>query len=296
MTNAKGTLIAYATDSGSTASDNPNESNGLFTKHFLTALDKPLNQRELFHNIRKGVNDESNGRQLPYLNDGTIGDFFFTVSDIIYQKSEVKFQNIAPSKFSLTINSTPSDAKVQITNIKPKYYDGIKLKKGIYNIKVSKEGYITKIGHIKLKGHVSLSITLEKEIIPIKRQKSNTQDIWRDNNTGLIWQVPIDSKQYTGEDAKQYCKNLSLGGYTNWRLPTLNELRSIKTANSYKNPYSSTDKVYIKKQLLKSMNMKDSRFLSSTVYYPPKTTYINFYYGFDSQGYLDGTYHIRCVR
>ncbi len=79
MSNAKGTLIAYATDSGSTASDNPNEKNGLFTKHFLKALDEPLNQREFFHKIRMSVYKASGDKQLPYLNDGTIGDFYFSV-------------------------------------------------------------------------------------------------------------------------------------------------------------------------------------------------------------------------
>ena len=143
MQNAKGTLIAYATDSGSTASDNSNEKNGLFTKHFLKALDEPLNQREFFHKIRMGVYKASGDKQLPYLNDGTIGDFFFTVSDTIYEKSKVSFNNIAPTLFTLTINTTPYNAKVSITNIKPKYYDGIKLKKGKYSIKVSKNGYIT---------------------------------------------------------------------------------------------------------------------------------------------------------
>jgi len=79
MANAEGTIISYATASGSVASDNPMETNGLYTKHLLKALDEPLNQRELFHQVRKNVYEESNKTQRAYLNDGTIGDFFFTL-------------------------------------------------------------------------------------------------------------------------------------------------------------------------------------------------------------------------
>ncbi len=45
--------------------------------------------------------------------------------------------------YRLEIAAFPVDAKVQIMNIKPKYYDGIQLKKGTYRIRVSKDGYKT---------------------------------------------------------------------------------------------------------------------------------------------------------
>ncbi len=46
-------------------------------------------------------------------------------------------------KYSLIVRAYPSNARIQIMNIKPVYYDGIKLKKGRYDIRVSKSGYIT---------------------------------------------------------------------------------------------------------------------------------------------------------
>jgi hypothetical protein len=90
MPNAKGTLIAYATSAGDVAKDNVNGRNGLYTKHFLKYLKSSnLNQREFFHKIRQGVYNESGQDQLPYLNDGTIGDFYFKVdTNINYTKKE----------------------------------------------------------------------------------------------------------------------------------------------------------------------------------------------------------------
>lgn len=40
-----------------------------------------------------------------------------------------------------------------------------------------------------------------------------------DNVTGLIWQK-VDGGEMTIENAPTYCSSLTLGGYTNWRLPT----------------------------------------------------------------------------
>jgi hypothetical protein len=46
-------------------------------------------------------------------------------------------------KYPLTVKTVPSDARVMIMNIKPKYYDGIRLVKGKYKIRVVKKGYMT---------------------------------------------------------------------------------------------------------------------------------------------------------
>ena len=50
---------------------------------------------------------------------------------------------VAPSRssYSLEINVSVPDARVRIMNIRPKYHDGIKLKKGDYLIAVDKPGY-----------------------------------------------------------------------------------------------------------------------------------------------------------
>ncbi len=48
-----------------------------------------------------------------------------------------------------------------------------------------------------------------------------------DENTGLTWvTIPTDGKM-TWDEAVEYCENLTLGGYDDWRLPTAEELFSI---------------------------------------------------------------------
>ncbi len=50
--------------------------------------------------------------------------------------------------------------------------------------------------------------------------------IIEDNLTGLVWQMD-DSATTTWEQALDYCENLTLATFTNWRLPNIKELVSI---------------------------------------------------------------------
>jgi len=80
--NAKGLFVAYATEAGSVASDNKKGRNGLFTKHLLSSIDKPgANLAAVFKDARRGVFEESNGRQSPGVYDQTLGEFYFTLPD-----------------------------------------------------------------------------------------------------------------------------------------------------------------------------------------------------------------------
>ncbi|GAP75598.1 MULTISPECIES: carboxypeptidase-like regulatory domain-containing protein [Pseudoalteromonas] len=50
---------------------------------------------------------------------------------------------VKPEITQLTVNTTPSDSRVRIMNIRPKYHDGIELQPGEYEVEVSKPGYET---------------------------------------------------------------------------------------------------------------------------------------------------------
>ena len=46
-------------------------------------------------------------------------------------------------KYHFTVNATPSDARIRIMNIGPKYRPGILLAAGRYDVEVSKPGFVT---------------------------------------------------------------------------------------------------------------------------------------------------------
>jgi hypothetical protein len=48
-----------------------------------------------------------------------------------------------------------------------------------------------------------------------------------DPATGLMWQKASAPGTHTWDEALSYCANLSLGGFSDWRLPTLAELYAL---------------------------------------------------------------------
>ena len=50
---------------------------------------------------------------------------------------------------------------------------------------------------------------------------------WTDPSTGLLWQDPLFVERRTWDSAISACAALRLEGYDDWRLPTLDELRSL---------------------------------------------------------------------
>jgi formylglycine-generating enzyme required for sulfatase activity len=75
---ADGAYIAFAAAPGQVASDNPNQRNGLFTKHLRQALEQPgLSINDVFDQVRERVYRESANGQRPFSTTGLIGRFAF---------------------------------------------------------------------------------------------------------------------------------------------------------------------------------------------------------------------------
>ena len=58
-------------------------------------------------------------------------------------------------------------------------------------------------------------------------QQGNSGDTWTDPTSGLTWQVSPPTDRYDWYEAKSYCDSLSLGGHSDWHLPTIGELRTL---------------------------------------------------------------------
>jgi len=56
----------------------------------------------------------------------------------------------------------------------------------------------------------------------------DSDKVWLDESTGLLWQVEYCSPGYVPWHwAMRSCEELVLNGYSDWRLPTISELRSL---------------------------------------------------------------------
>ncbi|GAB5398796.1 MAG: hypothetical protein Aureis2KO_03810 [Aureisphaera sp.] len=74
----------------------------------------------------------------------------------------------------------------------------------------------------------------------INNFSNNNDGTIMDNATGLMWQQADDGNTYDWENALSYAENLTLGGYSDWRLPNAKELQSIvdytRSPNSTSSP------------------------------------------------------------
>ncbi|MBN1414807.1 MAG: caspase family protein [Bacteroidales bacterium] len=89
MNAPRGTLIAYATSPGNTASDGSGK-NGLYTSAILESIVIPdLTIIQMFQNVRNIVVKKSNNQQIPWESTSLTGDFYFNRSEPPVEKVPV---------------------------------------------------------------------------------------------------------------------------------------------------------------------------------------------------------------
>lgn len=98
-----GSLIAYATSPGNTASDGTGK-NGLYTESLLNYIGDPdLNVLQVFQQTRKTVREKTNGEQVPWESTSLVDDFYFNQSEskiisVVLEKAENSEENLTISK------------------------------------------------------------------------------------------------------------------------------------------------------------------------------------------------------
>jgi len=91
--------------------------------------------------------------------------------------------------------------------------------------------------------------------------QNNSNGTVTDLNTGLMWQEVPSSENFTWQEAVDYCIELELGGYDDWRIPSCKELYSISDFDSGW-PYLNT--TYF--SLASGQVTKDEQYWSSDYY------------------------------
>jgi len=146
--------------------------------------------------------------------------------------------------------------------------------------------------------------------------RSSTKEVVTDNVTGLMWQdneeVITIKKPYitqtnynagnysdtSGDTAATYCKNLTLGGYSDWRMPTIEEMVSLV------NP--GYDILYFEHPDFKPLIDLTFKYLRIDTFYwsiptihdvPEHVFLINFQYFYNRYGAnISSLQSVRCVR
>jgi hypothetical protein len=121
-----------------------------------------------------------------------------------------------------------------------------------------------------------------------KDGRDDSKQVVYDSKTNLMWQDDESAKSVTKnwQGAIEYCQNLNFAGYSDWRLPRLEELRTIVDKNN-----SPTIKSEFK-------NTASDGYWSSTPNsrYSDYAWYIYFRGGSEYYDPKDTNYNVRCVR
>jgi len=70
-----------------------------------------------------------------------------------------------------------------------------------------------------------------------KAQETQVREYWTDPSTGLMWTAKDNGNDIKWGNAMKYCQNLSLAGYSDWRLPSIEELEGIYDDSGFNAPH-----------------------------------------------------------
>jgi hypothetical protein len=125
--------------------------------------------------------------------------------------------------------------------------------------------------------------------IPRTFTRDNAKEVVTDHATGLMWQDNSEAKtkMTSWSNATSYCTSLSLGGYTNWRLPDVKELTYIVDLSKY------SPSIYSVFQNVSAYNYWSS---STHARYSDRAWYVRFITGYSSYYDNFASNYVRCVR
>ena len=116
MNAPSGSLIAYATSPGSTASDGSG-SNGLYTEALLQELHSPdVTILQMFQRVRARVVDGSSGKQIPWESTSLTGDFYFAGNSTQQNNTITSNTNNSYNNNSNTSNTNNDNKVVSYNN------------------------------------------------------------------------------------------------------------------------------------------------------------------------------------
>ena len=157
------------------------------------------------------------------------------------EKEEPDSDTYAKSKGQLFVNAEPSTARIKVLNIEAKYRKGIELWPGRYQIEVSETDYQTvrKWVTVESRKRVVLKIALKE----IPRFVNNGDGTISDRKMGLMWERSVTGDCVNWRKVNKFILKWNTNGYYgyhNWRLPTIDELRTLlvseKTNGLFLNP------------------------------------------------------------
>ena len=233
-----GTFISYSTGPSKVARDGDGR-NSPYTEALLRYMKEPvLTIEQVFKNVRQKLNRETAGKQIPWELSSLQGEFYFvpgsgkTATDITQPGKIVtgRDESSTPRKSD---TDALDDESMKLENEERK----LEKEKALLEKKKALEEKRQKIEEEKAALEAKKTTTLAMGKRP---SVSTGNEIRRDGRfiaydngtvmdaqTNLMWASKDNGSDIDWQGAKSYCENYRGGGYTDWRMPTQDELAGL---------------------------------------------------------------------
>jgi hypothetical protein len=119
------------------------------------------------------------------------------------------------------------------------------------------------------------SLAVDGKAIRDSRFIANNDGTVLDTKTGLMWPTKDNGSDIEWQDAKSYCEHYRGGGYTDWRMPTQDELGELyDAAKTYQATCGAV--VHITKLINLSCNWVWASTMSSNIFGSPRVADFDF--------------------
>ncbi len=245
-----GTFISYSTGANQVASDGEGK-NSPYTRALLENIAKPgLTINKVFMNVRSEVKKETG--QIPWELSSLEGDFYFVpgspekpAATVPYEKATVARDASSVSTKAATDDLDDEDRKLEAEQRR------IKEERASFAKKKALEEKRQKVVEEKERlaaeqeterqaaerGKPPKGVTIDMAKRPSQPTAGETARDGRfiaysngtvsDTRTNLMWAAKDNGSNINWADAKSYCENYRGGGYTDWRMPTYDELAGL---------------------------------------------------------------------
>jgi hypothetical protein len=220
----RGTLVSYSTSPGNIAADGSSRNSpytGSLMRHMMTP---GLQIEEVFKNVRQDLGRMTQGKQIPWELSSLEGKFYFRPqgsnqnnlsdipSDTTKSESDSDTEEILRQKEVLEREKEELVREKQALE-RQKVFDAERkeLEAERQQLAMGKRPPASTAGETGRDGRF---IAYDNGTV-------------LDTKTNLMWAAKDNRRNINWADAKSYCENYRGGGYTDWRMPTQDELAGL---------------------------------------------------------------------
>ena len=224
--NPPGSFVAFSTRAGSTADDNQQGRNGLFTAELLRHLTTPnLGIRTILDRTTQGVSSRSNKSQIPGRYDELTGDFVFVETAAPIAKTEPytppkREEPARTEPANPTVNNTPPSGRSDVSGRGAKFFLDLPFAEMAYV-----EGGTFQMGDTRNEGETDEKPVHSVSVSSFWMSKHEiTQRQWESvmgsNPSSFKDCADCPVEQVSWEDIEEFLKKLNARTGGNYRLPT----------------------------------------------------------------------------